>query len=275
MSWGLDDVEVRYGSKVALSRVSLQVPDGAVTAVVGGDGAGKTTALRVLAGAIAPTSGRVHRPDPTAIGYVSSGPGVYRDLSVDENLAFSARAYGMEAAVASRRSADLLEAADLGGARDRLVGALSGGMRQKFALVAALLHGPRLLVLDEPTTGVDPVSRAELWRLIGWAAAGGAAVVFATTYLDEAERAARVLVLEDGRPVASGAPDDVVRDAPGAVVASDARPATLRAWRRGRRWHAWSPDGAIPPGSTAVRPDLQDAVIASSLARRAGVEVSP
>jgi ABC-2 type transport system ATP-binding protein len=272
MSWGLDDVEVRYGSKLALHGVSLEVPDGSVTALVGGDGAGKTTGLRVLAGAIGPTSGRVRRPEPAAVGYVSAGPGVYRDLSVDENLSFAARAYGLDAATASRRSADLLEVADLAGVRDRLVGALSGGMRQKFALVVALLHGPRLLVLDEPTTGVDPVSRAELWRLIGRAAADGAAVAFATTYLDEAERAAWVLVLDEGRPVASGTPDDVIRDTPGAVVESLVRPQTPHAWRRGPRWHAWAPGGAAPPGTVRVEPDLQDAVIAISLATRARMD---
>ena len=198
-SWGCRRLGVRYGATVALEEVTFEVAAGTVAAVVGGDGAGKTSLLRALAGTVRPAAGTVRRPDERRLGYVSAGPGVWADLTVDENLSFSGRAYGLSAGELDRRVGGLLERTGLAGARDRLAGRLSGGMRQKLALAMAVAHEPDLLILDEPTTGVDPVSRAELWRLLAASAAGGAAVVVATTYLDEAERAATVLVLDRGR----------------------------------------------------------------------------
>jgi ABC-2 type transport system ATP-binding protein len=239
-----------------------------VAAVVGGDGAGKTTVLRALAGAVRPASGTVRRPPAPRIGYVSAGPGVYRDLTVDENLAFVGAAYGLRGDVLAERAGRLLDRTGLAGARDRLGGQLSGGMRQKLALVMAMLHEPELLVLDEPTTGVDPVSRAELWRLIAHAAAGGAAVVVATTYIDEAERTGWVLVLDQGRPLAAGTPEAIVADVPGAVLEAPARPDRGVAWRRGARWRVWSPDGSPVPDAEPVDHDLEDAVIVAALAAR-------
>jgi ABC-type multidrug transport system ATPase subunit len=155
-----------------------------VTCVVGGDGAGKTTLLRALVGLAPLASGVVLRPSATDIGYLSAGTGVYLDLTVRENLDFTAQAYG----VRERKYGGLLERAGLADVQDRLGAQLSGGMRQKLGVVMALSHHPRLVVLDEPTTGVDPVSRAEMARLIAASAAEGAAVVFTTSYLDEAER---------------------------------------------------------------------------------------
>src|SRR5215467_5747743 len=172
--WGAEDACVRYGDKLALDHVTFRAVPGRVSAVVGGDGAGRTTLLRCLAGALAVTSGRAWLPPPMRIGYLSAGSGVYPDLSVDENLAFRATAYQLPVAVARERGAELLERAGLAGARDRLAGRLSGGMRQKLGVIASMLHQPDLLVLDEPTTGVDPVSRADLWWLIARAAAKGA-----------------------------------------------------------------------------------------------------
>src|SRR6266511_2319058 len=209
--WGVRDLEVRYGNRVALSGVSLEVRTGEVAAVVGGDGAGKTSLLRALAGAVRPTGGTVERPGELQVGYVSAGPGVYGDLTCDENLAFAGSAYGLSGRDVAERADALLRRTGLGEARGRLVAQLSGGMRQKLALAVGLLHRPELLVLDEPTTGVDPVSRADLWRLISSAAADGAAVLFATTYLDEAERAGEVLALDAGTTLARGTPEDVVR----------------------------------------------------------------
>ena len=160
-------------------------------------------------------------------------------------------------------------------ARDRLAGHLSGGMRQKLGVIAAMLTGPALLVLDEPTTGVDPVSRADLWSLIARAAAEGAAVVIATSYLDEAERAAHVLVLDAGRQIAAGTPDQIVAAMPGRLRVSEGPPPEAdrpRAWRRAGRWRVWEPAGSA--GSPPVRPDLQDAVtvaiLGRELAERAG-----
>jgi ABC-2 type transport system ATP-binding protein len=282
--WGTEDACVRYGERLALDHVTFRAVPGRVSAVVGGDGAGRTTLLRCLAGALAVSSGQVRLPSPVRIGYLSAGSGTYPDLSVSENLAFRAAAYQVPAAVARERSGEFLERAGLAGARDRLAGQLSGGMRQKLGVIAAMLHQPDLLVLDEPTTGVDPVSRADLWWLIARAAADGAAVVLATSYLDEAERALDLLALDAGRELASGTPQEIIAAMPGTLRVSDVRPegeARRRAWRRGGRWRIWDPAG--PPGrpgpggaadsaagqagSALVVPDLQDAVTVAILAR--------
>jgi ABC-2 type transport system ATP-binding protein len=277
--WGTEDVSVRYGSTLALDQVWFRAELGQVSAVVGGDGAGRTTLLRCLAGALAPASGRVRRPAPLATGYLSAGSGTYPDLTVAENLAFRATAYRIPPETARERSAELLARAGLDKVTQRLAGQLSGGMRQKLGVIAAMLHRPDLLVLDEPTTGVDPVSRAGLWLLIARAAADGAAVVLATSYLDEAERAQHVLVLDVGSALGSGTADQIVAAMRGTLTAADTRPAGeagRRAWRREGRWRVWDP-GQAPGdgGGGAVRPDLQDAVTVAILARelaRAGAE---
>ncbi len=159
-AWGADDLTVRFGSRTALDHVSLLAEAGAVTAVVGGDGAGKTTLLRALVGSVRPSAGAVRRPPTAALGYLSSPVGVYQDLTVDENLAFAAVAYGVGGSAFAARRTDLLRETGLDGAPTRLAGRLSGGMRQKLAFAMAMTHTPQLLVLDEPTTGVDPVSRS-------------------------------------------------------------------------------------------------------------------
>jgi ABC-2 type transport system ATP-binding protein len=263
--WGCRGLTVRYGAVIALEEVTFEVRAGTVAAVVGGDGAGKTTLLRALAGTVRPAAGTVRRPDERRLGYVSAGPGVWGDLTVDENLEFAGRAYGLDPAELGRRVAGLLERTGLATARDRLAGRLSGGMRQKLALAMAVAHQPDVLILDEPTTGLDPVSRAELWRLLAGSAAGGAAVVMATTYLDEAERAASVLVLDRGASLLAGTPDEVLEATPGLVVEAAARPDGMPAWRRGARWRAWSPDGSTPPAASPVPIDLEDAVIVAQL----------
>ena len=266
--WGTEDVCVRFGGTLALNDVWFRAEPGRVSAVVGGDGAGRTTLLRCLAGALAPTSGRVRRPLPMETGYLSAGSGVYPDLSVTENLAFRATAYRVPAQQARERGAELLARAGLDRVGDRLAGQLSGGMRQKLGVIAAMLHHPDLLVLDEPTTGVDPVSRADLWWLIARAAAGGAAVVLATSYLDEAERAHDVLVLDAGTVLATGTADQIVAAMPGTLTVASARPAGeagRRAWRREGRWRVWNPTAADTAG--AIAPDLQDAVTVAILAR--------
>ncbi len=267
--FGVSDLAVAYHGRTAVSGVTFEVAAGAVTGLVGGDGAGKTTVLRALAGAVRPAAGSVRRPPPGRVGYMSAGPGVYRDLTVAENLAFCGTAYGLHGRALEERTGRLLERTGLADARGRLGGQLSGGMRQKLALAMAVLHEPDLLVLDEPTTGVDPVSRAELWRLIGRAAAGGAAVVVATAYLDEAERASWLLVLDQGRPLVAGTPEAVVAGTPGAVLDAAERPARGTSWRRGRRWRVWSPDGSALAGAVPAAVDLEDAVIVAALAERA------
>jgi len=215
-------------------------------------------------------SGRVRRPARRRIGYVSAGPGVYRDLTVDENLAFAAGAYGVPRATARRRIDELLEATELADVRRRLVGQLSGGMRQKLALAMAVVHVPELLVLDEPTTGVDPVSRAELWRLMAGLAAQGTAIVLATTYVDEAERAASVLVLLRGRTLAVGTPRSILASVPGELYRLPGSTDDPRAWRRGAEWRLWSPGGTAPAGADLLVPDLEDALVIAQLAVETG-----
>jgi ABC-2 type transport system ATP-binding protein len=270
MSWGVSDLTVRFGRLVALDSVTLDVPGGQVTGVVGGDGAGKTTLLRALAGALAPAGGEVRHPESQRIGYLAATSGTYPDLTVDENLEFAATAYGVPPGEARQRAAEYLERTGLASARGRLAGQLSGGMRQKLGVIRALLHRPPLVVLDEPTTGVDPVSRADLWWLIARAAADGAAVVFSTTYLDEAERAASLLVLDAGQALASGEPGDIVASMPGAIRRRRDRPdgdEARRSWRRRAAWRTWDPDGGGPAGADLDGVDLQDAVTVLALER--------
>jgi ABC-2 type transport system ATP-binding protein len=139
-------------------------------------------------------------------------------------------------------------------------------MRQKLALAAALLPAPELLVLDEATTGLDPVSRAELWRLLTRTAADGTAVVLATTYLDEAERTFTAVVLHRGRQLAAGPPGDIVAAMPGAILATTSPPPPgTAAWRHGRGWRVWSPDGSDLPGAERVPTRLEDAVIVATI----------
>jgi ABC-2 type transport system ATP-binding protein len=267
--WGAEGVTIRFGHRTALDRVSVFAAAGQITVVVGGDGAGKTTLLRCVAGALVPGEGTVRRPDARRIGYLPPGSSGYEDLSVAENLQFVRSSYGVDVELD-----DYLERAGLAAVCGRLAGKLSGGMRRKLGVIAAMLPGPELLVLDEPTTGVDPVSRADLWWLIARAAAGGAAVLLSTTYLDEAARAARILVLDAGRPLAEGTPAEVVAAMPGAIAAVSAPPdderERQRAWRRAGQWRVWQPGatGGTTPGATgAITPDLQDAVCVAALRR--------
>jgi ABC-2 type transport system ATP-binding protein len=293
VAWGADEVSVSFGKKVALDCVSLYALPGQVTAVVGGDGAGKSTLLRCLAGVLAPDSGVVHHPPKEATGYLPATSGIYPDLTVAENLDFRAQGYGMSRQAARERAREYLDRAGLTAASDRLAGQLSGGMRQKLAVIAAMLHHPDLIVLDEPTTGVDPVSRSGLWWLIARAAAEGCAIVLATTYLDDAERCASVLVLDSGTVLASGTAEKIIAAMPGSLRAMPTRPpsAAARSWRRAGMWRVWDPEPpassggtavlaggpAVPPGGAAgtadgemVTPDLQDAVTVAAIASALG-----
>ena len=267
MRWGLREVTVTRGHTNALADVTVPVDPSGVTVVVGGDGAGKSTCLQVLVGLLQPTKGTVLCPPKEGIGYVPATAGLYADLTVQENLDFAATAYRLAARDYRQRAGELLEQTGLGPARRRLGGQLSGGMQRKLAVAMSLLHAPALLVLDEPTTGVDPVSRAELWRLISGAAADGTAVAVSTTYVNEAARAALVVLLEAGRTAASGTPAQILDGFPGqlGMMDGDGRPAPL-SWRRGVTWRVWAPDGALPAGARPTAPDFEDAVVAAALA---------
>ncbi|MDT7846745.1 ABC transporter ATP-binding protein [Streptomyces justiciae] len=265
--WGTAGITVGFGDTLALRDVTLAAVPGQVAAVVGGDGAGKTTLLRTLVGRIRPQVGRVSVPATVDCGFMPTGAsGVWQDLTVDENVTFVAAAHRLNGAELDQRRGALLKAAGLDRATDRLAGHLSGGMRQKLAFCLAILHRPKLLVLDEPSTGVDPVSRVDLWRLISRAAADGTAVVMATTYLDEAERASTCLLLDRGKALASGPPSQILADSPGVLLTGDAPagPPEL-SWRRGRQTRSWHA-GTARPGERPIPVDMEDAVIAFTLA---------
>jgi ABC-2 type transport system ATP-binding protein len=162
----------------------------------------------------------------------------------------------------------LLEVTGLGPAADRLAGDLSGGMRQKLAVAMAMLPRPELTVLDEPTTGLDPMSRAEVWRLLARAAGEGTAVLATTSYLNEAERASHVVVLDNGRVLAAGTAESIRASFRGVLGLVGSRPEGAPAWRRGNQWRVWARDGLLPSEARAVPPDLEDVVTAAAYARR-------
>ena len=266
MMWGLDSVTVRFRARTALDGVTFAAAPSTVTVIVGGDGAGKSTSLKVLVGLLSPEAGTARRPAKHAIGYIPATGGIYPDLTVDENLAFSGTAYGLSGRDLASRASTMVERVGLAGARNRLGGHLSGGMQRKLAVGAALLHEPSLLVLDEPTTGVDPVSRSELWRLISGEAASGTAVVVSTTYVNEAQRASTVVLLDQGRVTVAGSPEQVIADVGGALgaVYSPSQPPG-RSWRWGNTWRVWAADGRLPADAEPLQPGLEDAVIIAEL----------
>ena len=264
MTYGARSLSVRFGTVDALRSVTIELPTGSVSAVVGGDGAGKTTLLRAMAGLVAPDVGTLDRPSQDRIGYLPTGAGSWPNLTVEENMAFVGEAYGASREELGDRITDLLTRAGLVSARSRLAAELSGGMRNKLGFCLAMLGRPQLLVLDEPTTGVDPVSRVELWRLIAEAAADGAAVLIATTYMDEAERASSVTLLDRGRVVLSGTPDDVIGSLDGEIATTATPRRPEMSWRSGAGYREWWPEGA-PDGSDVVHPHLGDLAIVSEI----------
>jgi len=266
MTYAVRSAVVRFGDALALDDVSLQVESGSVVAVVGGDGAGKTTLLRALVGKVQLERGEVDAPSAQEIGYLPATAGSWPSLTVVQNMDFVGGIYGLAGKALVSRRDELLDRASLLDAADRLASQLSGGMRRKLGFSMAMLHDPPLLVLDEPSTGVDPVSRVDLWRLVSEAAAAGAAVVMSTTYLDEAERAATLLALDGGRVLANGTLQEVLDSFDGAIARTATPHRRPWAWRRGRDYHEYWPTVAeVPLKATAVVPDLEDVVITLSL----------
>lgn len=268
MTYAVRSATVRFGDTLALEDVSLEVEPGSVVAVVGGDGAGKTTLLRSLVGKVQLEQGEVDVPPRQAIGYLPATAGSWPSLTVAQNMDFVGGIYGLSGTTLASRRDELLDRAALLDVADRLASQLSGGMRRKLGFSMAMLHDPPLLVLDEPSTGVDPVSRVDLWRLVSEAAAAGSAVVMSTTYLDEAERAARLLALDGGRTLASGTLQEVLASFEGAIARTATPQRREWGWRRGRAFHEYWPTTAeVPREAAPVIPDLEDVVITLSLLR--------
>jgi ABC-2 type transport system ATP-binding protein len=259
------DAVVRFGDRLALDGVSLTARPGAVTALVGGDGAGKTTLLRAVMGQVPLERGTIAAPPLAQIGYLPASLGSWAGLTVAENVDFVGGAHGLAGAQLAARADPLLDAAGLDAFRHRLARQLSGGMRRKLGVCLAMLNDPDLLVLDEPSTGVDPVSRVDLWRLAAGAASAGTTVLMSTTYLDEAERAAHVLVLDHGRELVSGPPQAVLAQMPGPMTRARQPVRAEWAWRRGRDVHELWLDQEPPESMTQVPADLEDVVTARAL----------
>jgi ABC-2 type transport system ATP-binding protein len=222
----------RYGDLVAVRDATFHVSRREMFGLIGPDGAGKTTTLRVVLGLLAPHGGTVRTCglDPwkegaalsQKIGYLSQRFSLYGDLSVDENVAFFAEIHGV-AGWQARRD-ELLEMLRMTPFRDRLADRLSGGMKQKLALACTLIHTPELLVLDEPTTGVDPVSRRDFWKILARLQREGLTLLLTTPYLDEAERCQRIALMDHGRILTVNTPDALRAEARGVVIEIIAHP---------------------------------------------------
>jgi ABC-2 type transport system ATP-binding protein len=279
----LEGVSKRYGSVAALNQLSCAIEAGEMFGLIGPDGAGKTTTIRLICGLLRADAGRLrvlgldpvreHRRLTDSVGYFSQRFSLYGDLSIDENIAFFAEIHGIRDYRARRDR--LLELTQLAPFRGRLATQLSGGMKQKLALACTLVHEPRLILLDEPTTGVDPISRREFWKLLAEFLAQGITIVMSTPYLDEAERCGRVALLDRGTLLALDTPAALRTTLSGTlleVLTSDHRraaellrgsAAALDVQMFGERVHV------------RMRPEVREptAVVTSTLAG-AGVDVS-
>jgi len=218
----------RFGARIAVDRVDLRVERGEVFGCLGPNGSGKSTLMRVLLGLLAPSAGEAtvlgHNIPGDAerlrphVGYMTQRFSLYEDLSVRENLAFAAAIFGLARATRQRRVAAAIEQAELGPYARIRAGALSGGWKQSLGLAAATIHDPELLVLDEPTAGVDPQSRRLFWERLFELAATGTTIFVSTHYMDEAVRCHRLCLLREGQRVATGRPADLVRPLANRVV---------------------------------------------------------
>lgn len=266
----LDRVTKRYGTISAIADLSMDVRRGELFGLIGPDGAGKTTTIRLLCGLLRADSGTVrvlgrdpikdHRVITGAVGYLSQRFSLYGDLSIDENIAFFAEIHGVRDYHARRDR--LLDMTQLTPFRDRLADKLSGGMKQKLALACTLVHEPEIIVLDEPTTGVDPVSRREFWKLLAEFLATGITIITSTPYLDEAEKCARIALLDNGHLLALDDPNALRASMSGTlleVVVPDPRRAIDRLRAQigahavqtfGDRLHVWmqTPDAGAAIG---------------------------
>jgi ABC-2 type transport system ATP-binding protein len=271
----LDRVVKKYGETRALDGLSLDVKRGEMFGLIGPDGAGKTTAIRLMCGLLHPDAGdvrvlgldpvRAHRALTERVGYLSQRFSLYGDLTIDENIAFFAEVHGVRHYRARRDQ--LLSMTQLTPFRARLADRLSGGMKQKLALACTLVHEPDLILLDEPTTGVDQGSRRDVWKLLSEFLANGITILMSTPYLDEAERCTRVALVHEGQVLAADEPAHLrqlpcVRDAQVFgerihITLDDDSPACEERFRAALRATPLA-DAAVRP----VQPSLEDVFIA-------------
>jgi ABC-2 type transport system ATP-binding protein len=285
------NLKKRYGTVDALKGVSFDIGRGEMFGLIGPDGAGKTTTIRLLCGLLHPDEGAItmlgrdpvadHRAVTASVGYLSQRFSLYGDLTIDENIAFFAEIHGVTDYAARRDR--LLEMTQLTPFRRRLADKLSGGMKQKLALACTLVHEPDIILLDEPTTGVDPVSRREFWKLLSQFVEQGITILMSTPYLDEAERCHRIAMLHEGQVLALDEPGRLRASLPGTwfeVVIDQPRAAAQRLEAQadgprtyifGDRLHVWN--RRDEPG---VARDLLDrTLIASGLTPRAVRPIAP
>lgn len=222
------DLSKRFPGVFAVEAMNFSITRGEIFGLVGPDGAGKTTLMRMCAGVMRPDSGAifidgvdvVRNPEEvkTHLSYMPQRFGLYEDLTVDENIRFYADLFEIPRALRETRSSSLIAASGLGEFRTRRAGKLSGGMKQKLGLICALVHTPRVLLLDEPTTGVDPVSRRDFWHILYGLRESGVTIVISTAYLDEAERCTRLALLHAGRLRYCDTPQKLKQLMPGVLV---------------------------------------------------------
>jgi len=236
----------RYGKNAAVAELSLAVQPGEIFGLIGPDGAGKTTAMRIACGLLLPDAGktRVMGYDPVKqplqvrerIGYMPQRFSLYPDLTIAENIRFFADLFRISPAEREAREERLMQFSRLAPFRSRRAGRLSGGMKQKLALSCTLIHTPQVLILDEPTTGVDPVSRREFWTMLRELAADGIALLVSTPYMDEAALCDRIALMNRGRAIAAGSAAEITAQFPGwllGVYGTDIVPARKRLEERG------------------------------------------
>ena len=280
-----DNVVKRYGKVDALRGVTFSVEKGEMFGLIGPDGAGKTTAIRAICGLLHIDEGSIrvlgkdpvtqHRDVTATVGYLSQRFSLYGDLSIDENIAFFAEIHGVRDFQGRRDR--LLEMTQLTKFRGRLADQLSGGMKQKLALACTLVHEPQVIVLDEPTTGVDPVSRREFWKLLSQFLAQGITILMSTPYLDEAERCARIALLHEGKVLALDQPgrlraglsgtmfEVVVSEPREALDKITAQPDIASAQVFGDRLHVWIDRDLATAQSIIARAATAAGIHASSM----------